>query len=258
MSIRTLWHNGRLTQEGPVFTAQDRIRFGDGVFDTMLAADGRAVYAEDHFERLIRHARAIHIRPDFTFNQFAAAAHALLEQNGFSGRAVLRTIITRGAAECGLRPPETPAIEIVMTAQTAPAAYPPCHAILSETIRRNAHSPLSRIKSLNYGEAVLGLIEAGQKNANEVIFLNHAGRIACASAGNVFVMLEGRLFTPPLTEGVVDGITRRKLIDDGAAERILTLSDLASSQGIYITSAIRGVFPVTSFNGKIIQKGKHD
>ncbi|MCC7305283.1 MAG: aminotransferase class IV [Alphaproteobacteria bacterium] len=246
MSI--IWHNGVFTENAPVFTAQDRVRLGDGVFDTMLAVDGKPVYPELHFERLVRHAAVLGI---------AAAAlqteivQELLERNNFQqGRHAVRTIVTRGPGE-GLNIPDQREIQIVMTASTASATHVPLNAVICETVRRNEGSPLSRIKSLNYGDSVLALREASERGGNEAILLNNRGEVAGTAAGNIFVLKNGTLLTPPLQDGAMDGIIRAQLIKrQGAREQSLTSSDLWNNSGIYITSSIRGVVPVLTLDGK--------
>src|SRR5262249_23784428 len=85
---------------------------------------------------------------------------------------------------------------------------------------------------------------------NEAILLNTRGHTACASIGNVFITLEGKLFTPPLEDGALDGIVRRLLIERrGAVEKSLTEEDLRNADGIYVTNSLRGVRPAVSLDG---------
>lgn len=250
-SMSIIWLNGRFMQEAPVFLPGDRIKLGDGVFDTMLAVNGVPVHANEHFKRLLSHANVLKIKTDWSVSDLKAAADGLLEQNNFrAGKFVINTLITRGPAERGLKLPENPAIQCVMSASPAPSEFPPVHAVIA-TIRRNEGSPLSRIKSCNYGDNILALAEAEEKGANEAIMLNNRGNVACAAASNIFIVRDGKLLTPLLEDGAVDGITRRNLIKKhGAAETGLTAADLASSQGVYLTSSVRGVVAVETLDGK--------
>lgn len=249
MSI--IWLNGRFMQEAPVFLTNDRIRLGDGVFDTMLAVDSVAVHANEHFKRLLSHAAILKIKTDWSVSDLKAAADGLLEQNKTRARKfAVNTIITRGPAERGLKLPENPSIQCVMSVSPAPAEFPPVHAVIV-SVRRNEGSPLSRIKSCNYGDNILALAEAGEKGANEAIMLNNRGNVACAAASNIFIVRDRKLLTPKLEDGALDGITRRNLIKKhSAAETSLTAADLASSQGIYLTSSVRGVVAVETLDGK--------
>ncbi len=249
MSI--IWLNGRFIPEGPVFLPRDRVRLGDGVFDTMLAVDGTLVHANEHFKRLLSHADVLRIKTGWSVSDLKAAADGLLEQNkSRAGKFVINTLITRGPAERGLRLPKSPAVQAVMSVSPAPAEFPPAHAVIA-SVRRNEGSPLSRIKSCNYGDNILALAEADEKGANEAIMLNNRGNVACAAASNVFIFRDGKLLTPPLTDGAVDGITRRNVIKKhGAAEQSLTAADLTACEGIYLTSSVRGVVAVETLHGR--------
>ena len=252
MSI--LWING-VFQDGevPVFTAKNRIRYGDGVFDTMLAIDGDLLLPEIHLERLIKHANilGISLPPSLGLNDFKKTADALLFQNGLkTDKAAINTIVTRGDSARGLTISSDQKITMIMTASKVSEALEPIKAIISKTVRRNEGSPLSRIKSLNYGDHVLALKEAGEKDANETILMNNQGNITCATIGNIFVEKQGQLFTPPLSDGVLDGITRRCLIKEyDAQEQSLKPQDLKNCDGIYITNSIRGAVAVHSLDG---------
>lgn len=63
--MNIIWLNGRFVNESPVFLPSDRIRIGDGVFDTMLAVDGVPVHANEHFKRLLGHADVLRIKTDW-------------------------------------------------------------------------------------------------------------------------------------------------------------------------------------------------
>ncbi len=250
--MSVIWHNGAFRDNDPVFTVSDRLRLGDGVFDTMLAVDGKPVHADLHFTRLETHGQYIGITlPAY---DLAAAAKELLALNGFAqGCHAVTTIVSRGPSERGLKMPEKPDIQSVMSVLAAPEKYPPVHAIITQ-VRRNAYTPLTRIKSCNYGDNVIALSEAECKGGNEAIMLNSKGMVACGSSSNIFAVLYGKLVTPPTGEGVMDGITRRIVMEKmGAVEQTLSPEDLVRAEGIYLTSSIRGVVPVVTLDGKTLK-----
>lgn len=80
--------------------------------------------------------------------------------------------------------------------------------------------------------------------------LNNRGNIACASTSNIFILRNGKLLTPKLDDGALDGITRRNLIKKHGARNASTAADLAASEGIYLTSSVRGVVAVETLDGK--------
>ncbi len=249
-----LWRNGNIVSDSPVFSAADRIRLGDGVFDTMLIKRARAIQPQAHFERLIRHAAVLGIEIPYSIAALAKAASdlcartALLPGHDYA----LNTIASRGMAEGGLAPGKT-APNIVMRLRDAPKAPKTLSVVIAKTVRRNEGSPLSQVKSCSYGDNIVAAREAVQKGADEAIMLNNRGQVVCAAAGNVFVVRGDRLYTPPLADGCIDGILRGAIIAKlGAREESLAPEDLKNAEGIYITNNVRGAVAVTMLDSQKI------
>lgn len=248
-----IWNNQQWQDESDAaFTANDRVRLGDGVFDTMLAIDGRLAHSALHFKRLIHDAKELAIDISMSLAELEKAATETLLKNDFTnGRYAINTIVTRGESERGLMPKTDAAPHIVMRASPAPTEFPPINAITARRSFRNEGSPLSQIKSCNYGDNILALIEAKAKDANEAIMLNNAGKIACTTSGNIFIIQNGTLYTPPLSDGVLDGITRQIMLQKfDVIECSIDIQDLLKANGIYITNSIRGCMPITTLNGR--------
>ncbi|MCB1533052.1 MAG: aminotransferase class IV [Alphaproteobacteria bacterium] len=247
--MSVLWHNGELRPAGePALRASDRALRGHGVFDTLLVIDGRLCHGDAHFERLKEHAALLGIE---TAHDFHDIAQTLLKANeARSGRFALNTVITGGTGARGLTAPDPLHPEVMMQISPAPDSLPAIEAVIAQSVRRNEGSPLSRIKSINYGDNILALNEASAQGGNEAIMMNNAGHIACASVGNVFILEGGVLYTPPLSDGAMAGIVRGVLIEQfGAQEKTLSPQDLQSAAGVYISNSLRGLAPVTSLNG---------
>lgn len=253
--MNSLWHNGKIKDENvPVLAAHDRALRGDGVFDTALVIGKKIAHGHAHFERLIEHAGLFQIKTGFSANELLEAAEDLLQENGHTTeRYALNVMVTRGTGARGLSIARNFQPNVIMRSSPLPDEFPPIKAVIAQTVRRNEGSPLSQIKSINYGDNILAMMEAEKADANEAIMLNNAGNVACASVGNVFALIDGTLNTPPLSDGAMNGITRALLIDHhGAQEKSLTPDDLQSAEGLYISNSIRGLVDVTSLNGQPI------
>lgn len=250
-----LWHNGKWKEDDtPLFTASDRLRYGDGVFDTALViAPQGIIHGERHYNRLTRHARVMGLEISLTFEEWEKAAIEMVHRNEIEpGNYALNTLVSRGPAAGALGIPEQTSPQIVMRLRPAPKEYPPVKAIIS-SVRRNEGSPLSQIKSCSYGDQILALKEAQEKGGNEAIMLNNTGNVACATSSNIFAVLDGELVTPPLSDGAMEGIIRGLLIKRmEAKEKSLAPETLKNAQGIYITNSVRGACIVTSLNGKLL------
>jgi branched-chain amino acid aminotransferase len=125
-------------------------------------------------------------------------------------------------------------------------------------IRRNETSPASRLKALSYLDAILALRAAAARGHDEVLFLNGAGRAACASIGNVFALFGDELATPPLSDGVIPGVIRGFLLDHcgglnlAGRERSLSLEELCAADAVFMTNSLRLIAPVERIGNNAI------
>jgi branched-chain amino acid aminotransferase len=243
-----IWHNGDIRENADaVFNIQDRVRLGDGVFDTVLVVDGIPAYLDDHLSRLHRHLSVLGIDADL------ATEHVINFTKASKGRQALNIVITRGLSERGLKTPQHNAPSIVMAISTLPDSFPPVRAIIATSTRRNEHSPLSQIKSLNYGDHILAMREAEAQNSNEALLLNTRGAVTCFCAGNVFAKIDGQFITPPLLDGVMDGVMRAVIIERlGVTESSISPNDIHRAESLYMSNSIRGIVPVVELDGRVI------
>ena len=238
---------------------------GDGVFDTMRAVRGRVFRLKDHLERLEGSANAIGLKLPAGPEGLSRAVDDVLEANGWPD-ALVRITVSRGVpAERGLLPPATARPTVAINA-TPFEGYPEerygagIRAIVS-SIRRNESSPLSRIKSCGCLDSVLARMDAKERGAEEALFLNMAGDLACGASSNLFVALAGVLVTPPVESGVLAGITRRSVLEIAGRldipheERRVTLDVLHGSQEAFVTNTALGVMPLVAVEGIAIGKG---
>lgn len=243
-----LWLNGRLHDADIAGIAPgDRgLLLGDGIYETLLVRDGTPMQMDAHLARL-RHGAGVIGLPMPGFD-LPGAIYAVLAANGVRDGA-LRLTLTRGSGPRGIAPPAVPTPTVMIT--TAPAAAPlaPARCIVATCTRRNEHSPLAGIKSVNCLDAVIARIEATQRGADDAILLNTAGQVAEATASTLFVLLDGQLVTPPLADGVLPGITRARMLVLGAGEKTLTPDMLAQAAQAFLTSSL-GVRGIGEIDGR--------
>ena len=112
-----------------------------------------------------------------------------------------------------------------------------------------------RVKSLNYLNNVLNKHEAKRRGGDEALVLNRRGEVAEASAANVFVRQGDRLFTPPGSDGALEGITRQRVFQIApelgleVLERTLTNLDLLAADEVFLTGTGAGIVPVVALDG---------
>ena len=242
------WLNGRLVDSPTApFDLSDRgLLLGDGVFDTALVLAGQIVYREAHLSRLEAACRAIDIRVGR--DELAAAMNAAAENLPLG---VVRVTVTRGPAPRGLVPLQAGRATIIAskTRLQSSAAFHDL-TLWPSSIRRNEMSPSSRLKTLGYLDIILAAKEARDHGFDESLLLNTRDRVACAGAGNLFLLKDRTLVTPPLEEGVMPGILRATVlrlapeIGLSVCERPMSLTDVTGADAVFVSSSLKIVAPV--------------
>ena len=249
--------HGAGLHSGPTlpFDPSDRgLTLGDGLFDTLTVFAGRPFRLQPHLDRLRQGLTAIGLAIDPA--RIDRAIEAMLAT--VAGRdAILRTTVTRGGGARGVALPAQPMPTVMAAvADWSPAlVFQPQH-LASVSIARNERSPLSRLKTLSYLEAILGLEEARRAGAGDALFANTTGRIAASSMANVFAVFPDRIITPPVSDGVLPGIIRAELLSMGALagrpviEASLMPEDLSQVSEMFLTNSVRLVTPVSRLDSR--------
>lgn len=253
-----IWLNGQvLAPELARIDPRDRgFTLGDGLFETLVARDGHPIDLAAHLERLARGSMVLELPLPVEATEVATAIGQVLEANNLtSGPAALRLTLSRGVGSRGLLLPLDPKPNLVITASAHPQI--PAHLDAATVpIRRNEGSPLSRIKSLNYLDNVLAQQQAQGAGAQEALMLNNQGRIAGFARGNVFALIDETWVTPPLADGVLDGITRAKILHNAqqsgskVAERSLDRAEIDRIDALFITNSLLGAVPIGRLDGR--------
>jgi branched-chain amino acid aminotransferase len=243
-----LWLDGAIFPDSrAAFDLSDRgLLLGDGAFDTALVLNGRIFRGDAHLRRLLGWLAMLGIDADATTIREAIAA---LIPHG--ERHVLRVTVTRGPGLRGLIAVGEQRPTIMASLASLPMDFfSPRLSMSVAAIRRNETSPLSRMKALCYLDAILAMGEAIAVGHNEALFLNCAGRVACASIGNVFAIFGKELVTPPLDDGVTPGIIRGFILAESGAlglatsERSIGLEEFCAADAVFMTNSLRLIAPV--------------
>jgi branched-chain amino acid aminotransferase len=221
----------------------------DGVFETMRAHGTEILWLESHIQRLQQGAKilGIHLWGD----EIVLSSIVELLGRAEYERSAVRLTVTRGPSrQRGLWPPGEPVVPTVMVTASELPAMVPQRLVIARSTRRNQHSPLSRIKSLAYGDNLLARREALERDATDALMLNGYGNIACTTIGNIFFKLDERWTTPPLGDGVLPGLARDRLISLlNAVEYSLAEVLLPEVTAAFISNSL-GCAPVTHIEGR--------
>jgi branched-chain amino acid aminotransferase len=239
--------------------------YGDSVYETIGTAYGRLFAARDHLDRLERSATRIGLRVPPRGDIERAIAETIEAAGNPESR--VRVILTRGSGKLDLDPASVDDTQLVVIVFPlgAPTAemYEKGVAVHVVSITRNSPSAIDpAVKSGNYLNNVLALGEARRRSgAYEAILCGADGTIAEGSTSNIFMVAGGEVRTPPLEVGILDGITRSKVFDlcrqNGVrlVETRIFPEELRKAEEAFITSATRGVLPVTRIDEKAVGAG---
>lgn len=262
-----VWINGRrMDAGGPHISAFDRgYMRADGLFETLRAYDGVPACLQRHMARLRRGAEVIGIAVPAGVDQTIAEASEAAAAAGWRDAAV-RLSISRGVGDLTMMPvagAETTAVVSAtpLTTQASAALYERGIALHVAAGTRNEQSVTAGLKTLAYTEAVIAFNAARAAGFDEALFLDTQGHVSEATTANVFVVIGGRLRTPPPGCGILVGITRAIVLElaaahgISAAEEIVELAELEDADEVFITSSVRELMPVTRIGAHRITSG---
>ncbi len=217
---------------------------GDGVFETLKVVDGVPFALTRHLRRLRTSATGLGLRavPDEIIRR--AVTEVLTANASVIGSfARLRITCTAGVAPLGSDRGDVETTLVVAAAPTP--VWPAVTTVATVPWPRNERSALMGIKSTSYAENVIALAAAHAAGASEALLPNTRGELCEGTGTNVFVVVGGRLLTPPLTGGCLPGITRELVLEwCGGQEADLPMEVLLSADEVFLTSSTRDVHAV--------------
>lgn len=221
---------------------------GDGVFEVLRVTPGGPFAVTRHLARLARSAERLDLpEPDLDLIRRGIDEVCADRSDWQLPEGRLRITYTGGLGPLGSHRTG----EVSMTLISAePCAMPAeTDSILTLPWTRSSHDVLAGIKTTSYAGNVRGLAYAGQRGCGEGIFVNTDGFITEGTGTNIFVVIDGRVVTPTLAAGVLEGITRALVLEwfDGE-ERDVTLAEAMQAQEVFLTSTTRDVQAVRSWD----------
>lgn len=249
------WLNGQVVEDAQArLQPTDRgLLLADGLFETIRARESRLLWLGSHLERLRAGARQLDIAVPFSDDAIHTGLDDLIRAAGLSD-AALRLTLTRGPSNRrGLWPPGDDASPTLLASIAPYVAAAPAQLIVSQTTRRNERSPLSRLKTLAYGDSLIAKREALARGASDAVMLNTRDHVACCTVGNLFIRDASGWATPRLDDGVLNGLARTRVLAAlGARERIIAADELAGVSEAIITNSL-GIASVTHMEGRALE-----
>ncbi|MDR3181318.1 MAG: branched-chain-amino-acid transaminase [Planctomycetaceae bacterium] len=240
--------------------------YGDGIFEGMRAYNGKVFRHQQHLDRLWDSAKSIFLEIPMTKEAVEQAVNETLQVNNLKD-AYIRLIVTRGNGTLGLDAHLCSEPKVIIIAAEL-ALYPKeyyekgLEIVTASTIRTNPGMLSPQVKSLNYLNNIMAKIEGHQAGCIEVLMLNAKGEAAECSGDNIFIYKNGTLHTPPAEAGILEGITRRAVLEiaESAGMKVkiapMTRHDIYTADECFLTGSAAELIPAVKLDGRIIGTGK--
>lgn len=240
------WTGWQALDRGAIAPTDRGFTLGDGVFETLLVLNGQICLLTYHLERLREGLQVLSIALEWDDGGLAGLLQEAVERNHLT-MGILRLTVSRGPGQRGLVPDTGAQPTLVITPSLGQPSFSPVRLVLAQNTRRNEFSPLSRIKSLNYLDNVLARQGAIAQGADDALLLNSTGYLTESSVANFCVRLDRQWLTPPVESGVLPGVIRRRLLEQGDVQvQPLLPTELDQADAMLLCNSL-GVRPVLTW-----------
>lgn len=255
-------YNGILTDEANVALHSNRaFLYGDSIFETIKVLDGKILFLEDHYFRLMASMRIVRmeIPMQFTMEYMDEQVNLLLSSLDKANSYRVRLSVFRKPG--GRYLPTNNDTEFIITAEPLSAAmYVFKEGAYEVDLYKDFYVSkqlISTLKTTNKMVHVTGSIYADENALQNCLLINDDKNVIEALQGNVFMLMGSRLITPPVADGCINGVMRKQIIAlakkvEGVeiVEESISPFDLQKADEIFITNVIQGIQPVTKYRKK--------
>ena len=262
-----VWLNGRvLPARAARVPALDRgLLHGDGVYDTWRTYDGRPFAVAAHVRRLAAAARVLRLPPPEPAVRWEQRSRLLVRRNALADAAV-RLTITRGAAGDAIVPAARAHPTLLLTVRRLPADLARARTtgigVVLLPFPRDAGPPWGGLKLVGHASAVVGRMRAARRGAGEALYVTAADDVTEATTANLFIVERDGVVTPPLSAGVLPGVTRSLVLrlararGLAAREQSISGSRLREAAEVFLTASTAEVMPVIRVDGRRVGGGR--
>lgn len=249
MHTRVLVEKG---ENSPSFASDDRIFLGEGLFETIKVSVSKPCFSELHWDRMSRSAKSLGIHFELSFDDWQEhIIQQIKKDNIYHGG--IKVILSGGSAPRGLA-------EFGQVSQVLLQTFN--YTITDTPIRlqraswlRDANNAVYQYKSVNYLEAIIARRQALTQSADDALFFNTSLYATESTCANLFIIKNNELMTPMLTDGVLGGVTRSRILAYCAKHSISCLEKsisnemLLAADFVFLCNSLQGLRRVSSFNG---------
>jgi branched-chain amino acid aminotransferase len=256
--------NGNVISKNTSFITSDNrgLKYGDALFETIRVVNNKIYFWEDHYLRLMSSMRILRMQipMSFTMEYLEAQIIKTIAANAYENNAV-RIRLTVFRNDGGLYCPKTNEVSFIIEANTLDTNFYTLNAAFYEVeLFKDFYvniDMLSTLKTNNKILNVVGSVFAKENNYDNCILLNNNKMVVEALNGNIFMVIGSTIKTPPKSDGCLNGILRKKLIEIIGKLETYTLEessispfDLQKADELFITNAIMGIQPISKYRKK--------
>ncbi len=264
-----IWMDGQLVDkdQAKVSVFDHGLLYGDGCFEGIRVYNHRILKLRSHLVRMFESAAKIRLKPAYTIEEIDKATRETVKANNLQN-AYIRMLFTRGFGDLGLNPFLCPTPGTIIIADKI-QLYPPelygtgIPVVVANRPRQHVKCLDPSVKSLNYLNNIMAKIEAIEAGVLEAIMLNLDGYVAECTGDNLFIIKGDKIYTPPVSAGLLSGITRRLVITDiGPAcgftveEKNLRIEEVFEADEVFLTGTGAEVIGVNKVNDTVLSGGK--
>jgi branched-chain amino acid aminotransferase len=226
---------------------------GWGIFTTIRIARGEAFAYERHWRRLEKDAALTRLPMNFTAAKVRVHLHEVIRANKVT-EGCARIYVVYNQVGFWQSDEQQPQMDLIIYSAPLPQFREPLRLGL-RAHGRHAAAPLAGVKSISWLPNVWAVAEAIKDGFDEVVLLNERGEVAECTAANIFAVKNGKVYTPPLSSGCLEGVTRGILFEIAPeagiaiAEQTLRPEDLYSAEEVFVSSTNRNLISVGEIAG---------
>lgn len=237
--------------------------YGDGLFETILVANGKPFRWEQHLRRFRQGAEFLRIHLPFSDEHWLNSALGLVQVNRLPN-ALLRLTVSRGVGLRGYSPRGAQKPTMTMSLHPFSAGrdgeVAPQWRLISASFRLPAKEPLAQFKTCNKLPQILARAEADDWDCDEALLLNTDGFVVEGASSNLFWLEDGAICTPPLAAGILAGITRSVILEIASStglavrEKLIRPRELHGAGGVFVSLSSWGIVEAVSLDGHALSR----
>jgi len=261
-------YNGHLISlyEPAISFSNRAFRYGDSLFESIRYTNGKIMFLSDHVKRikLSMTTLRMNVPAEFTTGNIEQLIIHLLVQNNIKKEARIRLTVFRN--EGGFYTPDTNDISFLIESEALETdGYTLNQKGLWVDIYTEIKKQINKISNIKTGNALLYVMAGITKTSlklDDCLLVNDNGNIIESISSNIFVVKNGTLYTSPITDGCIDGVMRKQILDIAAQNKILTFEQtltvhtLTNGDEVFLTNAIKGIQWVGQFKNKFYTNQK--